>query len=112
MAHFSTHVLDTTRGQPAAGILIDLHSLGGGERRSLHTFTTGADGRAGGIQLDPGLYELTFRAGDYFRAAGIALADPPFLDEVVIRFGVSDPAGRYHVPLLLAPHSYTTYRGT
>lgn len=112
MAHFSTHVLDTTRGAPAAGVMVDLDALRGGERQHLQTLTTGSDGRAGGPQLETGSYELTFHAGDYFRAAGLKLPDPPFLDEVVIRFGIADPAGRYHVPLLLAPYSYSTYRGS
>ena len=112
MAHFSTHVLDTMRGQPAAGVVVDLHALQDGEREPLDTLVTGADGRAGGLQLEVGAYELTFHAGDYFRAAGLRLPDPPFLDRVVIRFGVSEPAGRYHVPLLLAPYSYSTYRGS
>ncbi|MBZ5578841.1 MAG: hydroxyisourate hydrolase [Acidobacteriia bacterium] len=112
MAHFSTHVLDTVRGEPASGVVVDIHRLRQAGRQHLQTLTTGADGRAGGQQLEPGAYELTFHAGDYFRAAGVKLPDPPFLDEVVIRFGIADPAGRYHVPLLLAPYSYSTYRGS
>ena len=71
-----------------------------------------AEGRISGPDLQPGVYELTFHAGDYFRAAGTELPDPPFLDEVVIRFGIADPSGHYHVPLLLAPYSYSTYRGS
>ena len=112
MAHFSTHVLDATRGQPAAGIVVDLHALRGAERLHLQTLTTASDGRAGGAQLEPGVYELTYHAGDYFRAAGLTLSDPPFLDHIVIRFGIADTAARYHVPLLLTPYSYSTYRGS
>ena len=63
-------------------------------------------------RLEPGVYELTFHAGDYFRQAGVALSDPPFLSDVVVRFGVADPAGNYDVPLLLSPYGYSTYRGT
>jgi 5-hydroxyisourate hydrolase len=78
---------------------------------------TNADGRTGepllsGDRLDTGIYELTFHAGDYFRAAGLDLTDPPFLDDVVVRFGLADAAGDYHVPLLLGPYGYSTYRGS
>ena len=65
-----------------------------------------------GAQIETGVYELTFHAGDYFNAAGVILSEPPFLDVVVIRFGIADPHGDYHVPLLLSPHCYTTYRGS
>jgi 5-hydroxyisourate hydrolase len=112
MARLSTHVLDTARGKPAAGVVVHLHAWEHGARRHLHTFATNAEGRISGPDLQPGVYELTFHAGDYVRAAGTELPDPPFLDEVVIRFGIADPAGRYHVPLLLAPYSYSTYRGS
>jgi 5-hydroxyisourate hydrolase len=112
MAHLSTHVLDTAGGTPAAGIVIELHAWRDGARQPVTTLTTGSDGRAGGPQLEAGVYELTFHAGDYFRAAGLNLPDPPFLDEIVIRFGIAETSGRYHVPLLLAPYSYSTYRGS
>jgi 5-hydroxyisourate hydrolase len=112
MAGFTTHVLDTAAGRPASGVRVDLHALCKGERRHLETFATNADGRTTGTRLETGVYELIFHAGDYFRAAGIELPDPPFLDEVIIRFGIADPAGHYHVPLLLAPYSYSTYRGS
>jgi 5-hydroxyisourate hydrolase len=117
MARLSTHVLDTSRGQPAQHLVIDLHLCLSGERRHLRSVTTNADGRTGeplisGDRMETGVYELTFHAGDYFRNAGIELADPPFLDEVVVRFGLADPAGNYHVPLLLSPYSYSTYRGS
>jgi len=112
MASLSTHVLDTARGAPAAGVVVHLHAWRKGERRHLTTLATNPDGRASGPPLEPGVYELTFHAGDYFRAAGAQLPDPPFLDEVVIRFGIADAAGHYHVPLLLAPYGYSTYRGS
>lgn len=117
MARLSTHVLDTSRGVAAAGLTIDLHILRGTDRQPLATVTTGADGRPespllSAEQLETGVYELTFHAGDYFRRAGVALTSPPFLDHVVVRIGISDPTGNYHVPLLLSPYGYSTYRGT
>ncbi|PWT98765.1 MAG: hydroxyisourate hydrolase [Terriglobia bacterium] len=112
MASLSTHVLDTTRGAPAAGVVVHLHACQHGERRHLITVATNPDGRAAGPPLEPGIYELTFEAAAYFRAAGTALSDPPFFNEVVVRFGIGDTAVHYHVPLLLAPYSYATYRGS
>lgn len=112
MADLSTHVLDTARGCPAGGVVIDLDAWRDGARQHLKKLTTNSDGRTAAPALDRGVYELTFHAGDYFRAAGMALPDPPFLDAVVIRFGIADAAGRYHVPLLLAPYGYSTYRGS
>jgi 5-hydroxyisourate hydrolase len=117
MARLSTHVLDVARGVAAAGVMIELHILDGGSRRRIVQATTNADGRTdvpllAGDRLEPGVYELTFHAGDYYRRGGVALADPAFLDEVVIRFGIADATGNYHVPLLLSPYGYSTYRGT
>ena len=112
MARLTTHVLDTARGKPAAGVAIDLHAWRDGKRSLLKTFSTDGDGRAAGHNVHTGTYELVFHAGEYFRKAGIPLPDPPFLDEIVIRFGVADAGGHYHVPLLLAPYGYTTYRGS
>ena len=117
MAHLSTHVLDTARGKPAAGVRIDLYAYDGVARRHLKTVTTNADGRTdepllSGERLPAGVYELAFGAAAYFRAQGESLPDPPFLDEVVIRFGLADSAANYHVPLLLAPYGYSTYRGS
>jgi len=113
MARVSTHVLDTSRGLPAEGVVIDFHSRVEGQRLHLKTGATDANGRLLlADELPPGVYELTFHAGDYYRAAGVALSDPPFLDEVVVRFGVADPSGAYHVPLLLSPYGYSTYRGS
>ena len=117
MARLSTHVLDTARGAAAQGVAIDLYTLRGDERRLLTSSVTNADGRTdapllSGDRLDTGVYELAFHAGDYFRRTGIALSDPPFLDLVVVRVGIADASGQYHVPLLLSPYGYSTYRGT
>ena len=117
MARISTHVLDIARGVPARGVVIDLHSVNGPSRMHLKTVTTNADGRAdepllSAPVIETGVYELTFHAGDYFRSAGVVITAPPFLDEVVIRFGVADGAADYHVPLLLSPYGYSTYRGS
>jgi 5-hydroxyisourate hydrolase len=117
MGRLSTHVLDTSRGMPAAGVRIELHVLRDGARREVAAATTNADGRTDAPlvaddDLEQGVYELTFHAGEYFRRAGVALPDPPFLDEVVIRLGVADREANYHVPLLLAPYGYGTYRGS
>jgi 5-hydroxyisourate hydrolase len=116
MASLSTHVLDMTRGTPAQGLVVELHACTNGERHHLKTTTTNADGRpVEPLANDPllaGIYELTFYAGDYLRAAGVKLTDPPFLDEVVIRFGIAEPSAHYHVPLLLSTYGYSTYRGS
>ena len=112
MAQLTTHVLDTACGRPAHGIAVDLHELQNGSRRLLQTVTADADGRVPSQTIEAGTYELVFHAGDYFRAAGVGLTEPPFLDEVVIRFGVAEADGHYHVPLLLAPYGYSTYRGS
>ena len=117
MGRLSTHVLDTSRGEPARGVVVELHMFHNGERKHLSTTTTNADGRTtepllSGPAIEAGVYELTFHAGDYFRSLGTALANPPFLDQVVIRFGIAEPEANYHVPLLIAPYSYSTYRGS
>ncbi len=118
MARLSTHVLDTTRGKPASKLTIDLYALDSeGVRTHLVSDVTTADGRTeepllSADSLTPGVYELVFHAGDYFRSRKLPLNDPPFLDEIVIRFGISDPAGNYHVPLLLSTYGYSTYRGS
>ncbi|MFW5832476.1 MAG: hydroxyisourate hydrolase [Pseudomonadota bacterium] len=116
MGRLTTHVLDTATGCPAAGLVLHLAALQP-ERRQLLTATTNADGRLDGPLLEgdalrAGTYELVFEAAAYHRRTGQKLADPPFLDEVVIRFAIADPAAHYHVPLLLSPWSYTTYRGS
>ena len=118
MGKLTTHVLDTAHGRPGAGIKIELFALAGDDRRALvATAVTNADGRcdaplAEGSAFAAGEYELVFHAGDYFAAAGVALPRPPFVDRVVLRFGVADPAAHYHVPLLVSPWAYSTYRGS
>ena len=108
MARISTHVLDIAKGAPAAGVKVELKFDGG----LITAAVTNADGRTdvpllSGDSIPTGRYELVFHVGDYFKAPGI-----PFLDDIVIRFGVDDPQGHYHVPLLAAPHGYSTYRGS
>lgn len=117
MGRLSTHVLDVAHGKPAAGITVHLYSCQGNERRLVKSAATNMDGRTdgpllSGTDLTAGTYELVFHAAEYHRAQGQALDSPPFLDEVVVRFGVSDPSANYHVPLLLSPYSYSTYRGS
>jgi 5-hydroxyisourate hydrolase len=117
MSRLTSHVLDTARGAPAAGIIIDLHLLEGGTRRLITAAVTDADGRTtppllSGDRIPTGVYELTFHAAAYFARAGVALTDPPFLGDVIIRVGIADAAGQYHIPLLLSPYGYTTYRGS
>jgi 5-hydroxyisourate hydrolase len=117
MARLSTHVLDIARGAPAAGVAIELHRVVGGQRELVASAVTNSDGRTsppliGDGRMEPGVYELLFRAADYFRASGVPLPDPPFFDEIVVRVGLADPSADYHVPLLLSPYGYSTYRGT
>jgi 5-hydroxyisourate hydrolase len=117
MSRLTTHVLDTARGTPAAGIVIDLHVLEGGARRLITAAVTDADGRStppllSGDRIPTGIYELTFHVAAYFARAGVPLTDPPFLGDVIIRVGIADAAGQYHIPLLLSPYGYTTYRGS
>jgi len=115
--YLTTHVLDTARGVPAGGMRIALYRLTESGRARLTEAVTNADGRTDapilpGAAFAPGRYELVFAAGDYLRATGQAGAAPFFLDEIPIRFGISDPAAHYHVPLLLSPFGYSTYRGS
>jgi len=114
-ATLSTHVLDTARGVPAAGLAIQLKRCRP-DAAPIGEFVTGPDGRVDGGLLTnteaiPGTYELTFHAGDYLRECGVILAEPPFLDVIPIRFGLG-ASGHYHVPLLLSPYGYSTYRGS
>ncbi len=116
MGRLTTHVLDTARGQPAAGLDIELYRLDGA-RQLIKKAVTNADGRCDGPllegdQLRLGAYELLFAVAAYFRRAGVALTTPPFLDIVPIRFGIADATAHYHVPLLVSPYGYTTYRGS
>ncbi|MEM7441011.1 MAG: hydroxyisourate hydrolase [Pseudomonadota bacterium] len=114
--YLTTHVLDTARGMPAEGLRIDLYRLTNGVRTHLKSLSTNADGRTD-EQILPaetyatGTYELVFHAGAYLDANGTPPEDPRFLDEIPIRFGMSE-ASHYHVPLLLSPFGYSTYRGS
>lgn len=115
--YLTTHVLDTAKGCPAKGIRIVLYRLDDGERTQITETVTNDDGRTDspilpGDAFQTGTYELVFFAGDYLRATGQAGDDPLFLDQVPIRFGMSDAAAHYHVPLLLSPYGYSTYRGS
>jgi hydroxyisourate hydrolase len=117
MGRLSTHVLDTHSGHPAQGVSIELVQIGPAGERVLKRVVTNADGRTDAPLLDgpeyaPGVYELRFHAGDYFRARGVDMTEPPFLDVVPIRFGLAEADGRYHVPLLVSPWSFSTYRGS
>ncbi len=110
-ATLSTHVLDTARGRPAQGVLVGLFALDEGHRRHVATATTNADGRAGAplaSDLAPGAYELLFAVADYFARDGIA----SFFDAVPVRFRIMESTGHYHIPLLLSPWGYSTYRGS
>lgn len=112
----TTHVLDTATGRPAAGLRIDFYDLGGGGRTLVKTVHTNDDGRCdspimAGDGFRTGRYELVFHVGAYLKAGGVAIPDPAFLDEVPIRFGMSE-AAHYHVPLLVSPYGYSTYRGS
>lgn len=115
--YLTTHVLDTARGCPAAGIKIALYRVSGNSHRKLAEAETNSDGRTDAPILPegacaPGTYELIFFAGDYLRRTGQGAGDPLFLDEVPIRFGISEADAHYHVPLLLSPFGYSTYRGS
>ncbi|WCM18127.1 hydroxyisourate hydrolase [Paraburkholderia bryophila] len=117
MGKLTTHVLDTANGCPGAGIKVELFALSGDTRRALKTTTTNDDGRCDqplleGDALVPGEYELVFAAGDYFASIGTKVPEPRFVDRVVLRFGVADAGAHYHVPLLVSPWSYSTYRGS
>ena len=118
MTGLTTHVLDTALGQPAKGVMVDVFRINEEVREYIRTVHTNADGRVdGGPILEgeafrKGLYELVFHVGPYLRFHGHKLSDPPFLDIVPIRFGISDPEAHYHVPLLISPFGYSTYRGS
>jgi 5-hydroxyisourate hydrolase len=117
MGKLSTHVLDTANGRPAANVAIDLYAVDGRSRTLLVQATTNTDGRCDaplleGEALQAGYYELVFAAGDYFAALGVAVPEPRFVGRVTIAFGVADPSQNYHVPLVVTPWSYSTYRGS
>lgn len=115
MGRLTTHVLDTAKGRPAAGLAVELFRMGDSEER-LVSATTNRDGRVDQPLLEgpafvPGVYELRFHAGDYLRG-GVGPPYPAFLDVIPIRFGIASPDEHYHVPLLLSPYGYSTYRGS
>ncbi|PSF37902.1 hydroxyisourate hydrolase [Aphanothece hegewaldii CCALA 016] len=115
----TTHILDTAHGCPAAGVMIELWSvnLETNQKSLVKTVTTNADGRtdepllANG-ELKAGVYGLVFMVGDYFKKTNAKLPEPLFLDRIPLQFGVADPNAHYHVPLLVSPWSYSTYRGS
>ncbi len=117
MTGLSTHVLDTTQGGPAAGVHIELFELVEGERRLVCDAATNANGRTdtpllSEKQMRIGVFEILFHVGPYFASHSAVAPRPGFLDQVPVRFTISDPAQHYHVPLLASPWSYTTYRGS
>jgi 5-hydroxyisourate hydrolase len=117
MATLCTHVLDTAQGKPGAGMAVELYEIGANGRTLLKSFVTNREGRGDapllqGEEMRAGRYELVFAAGDYFAGQGIALPTPRFIDRVTLAFGIAHPEQNYHVPLLVSPWSYTTYRGS
>jgi 5-hydroxyisourate hydrolase len=119
MGHLSTHVLDTAYGCPAAGMRVTLQRIGAdGRADTVRAITLNDDGRnPDGPLLDAaamakGKWRLVFEVAAYFRACGVTLPDVPFVDVVQLDFGIADAAGHYHVPLLVSPYSYSTYRGS
>lgn len=117
MGKLSTHVLDTTLGAPAQGVRIDLYRVNDNERALVLQTQTNHDGRCDapllqGDALERGVYELVFHAGDYFAGKGVSLETPRFVDQVTLRFGVAHADQNYHVPLLVTPWSWSTYRGS
>jgi 5-hydroxyisourate hydrolase len=118
VAGLTTHVLDVTRGGPAEDVRLELFEFAAGnQRRLIADVATNADGRTDKplIRAEDarvGRFELIFHAGDYFRRRGVEMADPPFLDLIPIRFAIAKPGAHYHVPLLVSPWSYSTYRGS
>ncbi|MBO3761187.1 hydroxyisourate hydrolase [Ciceribacter sp. L1K22] len=118
MTGLTTHVLDTALGKPAKGLRIQLVRMAGEAPELIRTVFTNDDGRVdggpilSGDEFSVGQYELIFHAGEYLKNLGIPLTEPPFLDVIPIRFGISDTTAHYHVPLLLSPYGYSTYRGS
>ncbi|MGF1698984.1 hydroxyisourate hydrolase [Photobacterium makurazakiensis] len=117
MGQLTTHVLDTAHGLPGAEIPVELYRLDGNTTELLNSVYTNADGRTdtpmlAGNDFKTGKYQLIFHTADYFKQQGVALPEHPFLDDVVIRFSIADTNEHYHVPLLVSPFSFSTYRGS
>ena len=117
MGKLSTHVLDVTQGRPGAGVEVELYAVEGQGRTLLKSVQTNQDGRCDapllqGGEMQAGQYELVFAAGDYFAAQGLVLPTPRFVDRVTIAFGIAHADQNYHVPLVVTPWSYSTYRGS
>ncbi|CAK2017567.1 5-hydroxyisourate hydrolase [Vibrio crassostreae] len=117
MGRLTTHVLDTTHGLPGTEIKVELYKVNEGSTEKLATVITNSDGRTdapilAGNDFRPGKYQLVFYVADYYKSKGVELDGVPFLDDVVIRFGLDDPEAHYHVPLLVSPYSFSTYRGS
>lgn len=117
MGKLSTHVLDTVHGVPAQGVAIELYRVENDTRHLLKQTATNSDGRCdepllSGPALTRGIYELVFHAGDYFAQRGVELPEPRFVDQVTLRFGVANPDENYHVPLVVTPWAWSTYRGS
>ena len=118
MGHLSTHVLDTMHGRPAAGMHVTLQRIDGAQVETLRQVVLNQDGRTDGGPLlassgmAAGHYRLLFEVGAYFRALGVALPEPAFIDTVPVDFGIADADASYHVPLLVSPWTYSTYRGS
>ena len=117
MSKLTTHVLDTHGGRPAAGLRIELHAVDSSNATLLISQVTNSDGRCAapmleGAMLRKGRYSLTFHVADYFRSVGVVLADPAFIEQAVVHFGIASPDQNYHVPLIVTPWSYSVYRGS
>ncbi|MDX1737995.1 MAG: hydroxyisourate hydrolase [Alphaproteobacteria bacterium] len=117
MGRLTTHVLDTSLGCPGEGIRIELFEISEDTRTKIKEVVTNDDGRCDapileGSSLKTGVYELVFHAGEYLEAKGVSLPEPKFLDVIPIRFGIANEDQHYHVPLLISPYSYSTYRGS
>jgi len=117
MGKLSTHVLDIAGGKPGAGVKVALFAVGADGKVLLKMDVTNTDGRCAtplleGDAMQPGQYELVFNAGDYFAAQGLVLPSPRFIDLVTLAFGIADASQNYHVPLVVSPWSYSTYRGS
>ena len=117
MGRLTTHILDAAHGCPGSNIQVELYRVDGAQLTLIHRTLTNSDGRCDAPLLQDdayvsGVYQLQFHAGAYYRARGMALSEPAFLDVVVLRFGIDAAQAHYHVPLLISPYSYSTYRGS